>query len=199
MPKGNGKPIPRVEVQLEASPSQEKTLLSTLKQRFEAHMERHPDLTWEPIQQRLESQPAKLASLHAMEASDGEPDVIGVDPDTQQFLFCDCAEQSPTRRSICYDEAGEQERIKKDVTPGGNAVALAKAMGIELLDEAQYHHLQTLGAFDTKTESWLKTPQDIRDLGGALFGNRRYNRVFIGYNSAPSFYSSRGFRGVLRV
>ena len=199
MPKGGGKPIARVVIDLEMSAAQGESLLDTLKQRFDQHMERHPGLDWEMIQTRLESHPEKLASLYAMEASNGEPDVIGVDPATDEVLFCDCAEQSPMRRSICYDASGEQTRIKKGVTPGGNAVDLADAMGIELLDEVQYQYLQTLGEFDTKTESWLKTPEEIRQLGGAIFGNRRYNRVFVGHNSAPSFYSSRGFRGLLKV
>jgi len=199
MPKGSGKPILQVEVNVEVSQAQKQELLETLKRRFEENQERHNSLAWATVQDRLEEQPEKIASLHAMESTGGEPDVIRFDEQTGEFMFCDCAAQSPVRRSICYDAAGEQERIKKGVHPGGNAVDLAAAMGIELLDEEQYHYLQTLGEFDTKTESWLKTPAEIRDLGGAIYGNRRYNRVFIGHNSARSFYSSRGFRGILRL
>ena len=135
-----------------------------------------------------------------METTGGEPDVVGFDKKTGEYIFYDCSEQSPSgRRSICYDGEGEQARIKKGVHPGGNAVDLAAAMGVELLNEEQYRDLQELGEFDTKTESWLKTPSEIRDLGGAIYGNRRYNTVFVGHNSAPSFYAGRGFRGSLRV
>jgi len=199
MPKGSGKPIPRVEVNLEISAEQGEKLLKKLKQRFEKHMERHPGIEWAKVQAKLEAQSGKLSSLNAMESTGGEPDVVGYDDKTGEYIFYDCAEQTPERRSICYDGKGERERIKKGVHPGGNAVDLAAAMGIELLDEDQYRDLQKLGEFDTKTESWLKTPADIYDLGGAIYGNRRYNRVFVGHNSAPSFYSGRGFRGSLRV
>ena len=199
MPKGSGKPIPRVEVNLEISSSQGQELLKKLKLRFEKNMDRHKELEWAKVQAKLEAQPEKLSSLNAMETTGGEPDVIGYDEKTGEYIFYDCSEQSPSRRSICYDGEGERERIKKGVHPGGNAVDLAEAMGIQLLDEDQYRELQTLGEFDTKTESWLKTPVEIRDLGGAIFGDRRYNTVFVGHNSAPSFYSSRGFRGSLRV
>ncbi|MEM8857226.1 MAG: DUF4256 domain-containing protein [Chloroflexota bacterium] len=200
MAKGSGKPIPKVQVNLKISPEQSEALIATLKLRFEASMGRHEGLEWANVQAKLEDQPAKLSSLHAMETTGGEPDVIGYDEKTEEYIFCDCSEQTPDgRRSICYDSKGEQVRIKKGIHPGGNAVDLAAQMGIELIDEDQYNALQSLGAFDTKTESWLKTPDEIRDLGGSIFGNRRYNRVFVGHNSAPSFYSSRGFRGLLRV
>lgn len=200
MPKGSGKPIPKVEVNLEISPEQSKELLKTLMIRFEENMERHKGLEWAKVQEKLEAQPEKLSSLNAMETTGGEPDVVGFDKKTGEYIFYDCSEQSPSgRRSICYDGEGEQARIKKGVHPGGNAVDLAAAMGVELLNEEQYRDLQELGEFDTKTESWLKTPSEIRDLGGAIYGNRRYNTVFVGHNSAPSFYAGRGFRGSLRV
>lgn len=200
MPKGSGKPIPKVEVNLEISPDRRKELLETLKHRFEENMARHKGLEWAEVQEKLEAQPEKLSSLNAMETTRGEPDVVGFDKKTGEYIFYDCSEQSPSgRRSICYDGEGEQARIKKGVHPGGNAVDLAAAMGVELLNEDQYRALQELGEFDTKTESWLKTPSEIRDLGGAIYGNRRYNTVFVGHNSAPSFYAARGFRGSLRV
>ena len=200
MPKGSGKSIPRVEVNLDVSPNQADDLVGILKHRFETNMQRHQGLQWSDVQTRLAAKPEKLLSLHAMESTGGEPDVVGFDKQTGEFIFYDCAEQSPSgRRSICYDEEGERERVKKGVIPGGNAVELADAMGIELLNEEQYRALQQLGEFDTKTESWLKAPDEIRELGGALFGDRRYNTVFVFHNSAPSFYSSRGFRGSLRV
>jgi len=200
MPKGSGKPIPRVELNLEISPDQSQEFIESLRLRFEKNMKRHQGLAWADVQERLESHPEKLASLHGMEFTGGEPDVVGYDEESKEFIFIDCSEQSPTgRRSICYDEDGERERVKQGITPGGNAVGLASEMGIELLDEAQYRHLQELGEFDTKTQSWLRTPDEIRELGGAIFGDRRYNTVFVGHNSAPSFYSSRGFRGLLRV
>jgi len=198
--KGSGKPIPKVEVNLDLSKKQAEELLKTLQLRFEQKMDRHPGLEWSKIQAKLEAHPEQLSSLSAMENTGGEPDVIGIDPKSGQYLYCDCAADSPAgRRSICYDGPGEQERIKKGVHPGGNAVDLAAAMGIELLNEDQYRALQKLGEFDTKTENWLQTPAEIRELGGAIFGDRRYNQVFIFHNSAPSFYSSRGFRGLLRV
>jgi hypothetical protein len=200
MPKGSGKPIPRVEVNLEVSTGQAEELLKKLGIRFVENMERHKGLEWAKVQAKLETQPDKLSSLNAMETTGGEPDVVGYDKRTGEYIFYDCAEQSPAgRRSICYDGVGEQARIKKGIHPGGNAVDLAEAMGVELLNEEQYRDLQALGEFDTKTESWLKTPVEIRDLGGAIYGNRRYNRVFVGHNSAPSFYAGRGFRGLLRV
>ena len=200
MPKGSGKPIPQVEINLEISPEQEQQLLEVLKLRFEKNAERHKGLEWAKVQAKLEAQPGKLSSLSAMESTGGEPDVVGYDEKTDEYILYDCSEQSPSgRRSICYDGEGEQARVKKGVHPGGNAVDLAAAMGVELLNEDQYRELQQMGEFDTKTESWLKTPAEIRDLGGAIYGNRRYNTVFVGHNSAPSFYAGRGFRGWLRV
>ena len=200
MPKGSGKPIPQVEINLEISPEQEQQLLEVLKLRFEKNAARHKGLEWAKVQAKLEAQPGKLSSLNAMESTGGEPDVVGYDEETDEYILYDCSEQSPSgRRSICYDGEGEQARVKKGVHPGGNAVDLAAAMGIELLNEDQYRELQQMGEFDTKTESWLKTPAEIRDLGGAIYGNRRYNTVFVGHNSAPSFYAGRGFRGWLRV
>lgn len=200
MPKGSGKPIPKVEINLEISPKQGEELFKKLKLRFEKNLQRHKGLEWANVQAKLEAHPEKLSSLHAMESTGGEPDVVGYDKGTGEYIFYDCSAQSPKgRRSICYDGVGEQVRIKKGVHPGGNAVDLAAAMGIELLDEDQYREMQMREEFDTKTESWLKTPADIRTLGGAIFGNRRYNRVFVGHNSAPSFYAARGFRGSLRV
>lgn len=200
MPKGSGKPIPQVKISLEISPEQEEQLLEVLKLRFEKNAERHRGLEWSKVQAKLEAQPGKLRSLNAMESTGGEPDVVGYDEETDEYILYDCSEQSPSgRRSICYDGEGEQARVKKGVHPGGNAVDLAAAMGIELLTEDQYRELQQIGEFDTTTESWLKTPAEIRDLGGAIYGNRRYNTVFVGHNSAPSFYAARGFRGWLRV
>lgn len=200
MPKGSGKPIPKVEFSIEVSPALAQELIEQLKHRFDENMERHKGLKWAKVQAKLEANPEKLASLYAMESTGGEPDVIGYDRETGEYLFFDCSAESPKgRRSICYDGVGEQARVKKGIHPGGNAVDLAAAMGIELVDEDFYRKLQKLQEFDTKTESWLKTPDDIRDLGGAIYGDRRYNTVFIGHNSAPSFYSSRGFRGLLRV
>lgn len=198
--KGSGKPIPKVEIHLKCSPEQGQELLKTLQVRFEQNMNRHEGLEWSKIQAKLEAHPEKLSSLHAMESTGGEPDVVGYDEKADEYIFFDCTAQSPAgRRSICYDGEGEQERIKKGVHPAGNAVDLAAAMGIELLNEGQYRALQKLGEFDTKTESWIQTPAAIRELGGAIFADRRYNHVFVFHNSAPSFYASRGFRGSLRV
>ncbi len=198
--KGSGKPIPKVELNLDVSLEQGEALFATLASRFEKHPDRHSGIAWSDVQARVAARPEKLASLNAMETTGGEPDVIGYDAETGEYLFCDCAAQSPDgRRSICYDSAGEQERIKKGVNPGGNAVDLAAAMGLELLDETQYRALQKLGEFDTTTSSWLVTPAEIRELGGAIFGDWRYGQVFIYHNGAQSFYSGRGFRGLLRV
>ncbi len=199
MPKGNGKPIPKVPVNLELSAKKTEQLLSQLKARFEENTSRHKGLEWSKIQAKLEKNKQKLQSLNAMESTGGEPDVIGYDQKRDEYIFCDCSEQSPNRRSICYDAEGEALRQKKGVHPGGNAVELAAAMGIELLDEDQYRELQQLGKFDTTTSSWIKTPAGIRKLGGALFCDRRYNQVFVYHNGAESFYSARGFRGMVRV
>lgn len=198
--KGTGQPIPKIEIGLELSPEQGEELLKTLRGRFEKNMNRHNGLDWSKIQAKLEAHSEKLASLNAMECTGGEPDVVGYDTKTGETIFYDCSAESPDgRRSICYDKQGQQEREKKGVYPAGNAVDLASAMGIELLNEDQYRELQRLGIFDTKTESWIQTPAEIRKLGGALFCDRRYGRVFVFHNSAPSFYSARGFRGSLRV
>jgi hypothetical protein len=200
MPKGSGKPIPKVEINLEVSPEGGDELLETLKLRFEKNMERHEDLEWAKVKAKLEAKPEKLSSLNAMESTGGEPDVVGYDKDAGEYIFYDCSAESPEgRRSICYDGEGQKEREKKGVHPGGNAVDLAAAMGIELLDEDQFRELQKLGEFDTKTSSWIQTPSEIRELGGAIFADRRYNTVFVYHNSASSFYSARGFRGSLRV
>ena len=198
--KGSGKPIPKIEINLELSPEQGEELLKTLQVRFEKNMNRHKGLEWPKIQAKLEAHPEKLSSLNAMESTGGEPDVVGYDKKTGEYIFYDCSAESPKgRRSICYDREGQEEREKKGVHPAGNAVDLAAAMGIELLNEDQYRELQKLGEFDTTTESWLQTPTDIRKLGGALFCDRRYGHVFVFHNSAPSFYAARGFRGSLRV
>jgi hypothetical protein len=198
--KGSGKPIPEIEINLELSPEQGEELLKTLKVRFEKNVNRHKGLEWSKIQTKLETQPEKLASLNAMESTGGEPDVVGYDKKSGEYIFYDCSVESPNgRRSICYDGEAQEEREKKGVHPAGNAVDLAAAMGIDLLNEDQYQELQKLGEFDTKTESWIQTPPDIRKLGGALFCDRRYGHVFVFHNSAPSFYAARGFRGSLRV
>ena len=200
MPKGSGKPIPKVEINLEISPEQGEELLETLKLRFEINMERHKGFEWAKVQAKLEAQPDKLSSLNAMETTGGEPDVVGYDEKSDEYIFIDCSTQSPSgRRKICYDGEAQEEREKKGVSPAGNAIDLASAMGIELLNEDQYRELQKLGEFDTTTSSWIQTPADIRRLGGAIFVDRRYDHVFVYHNSAPSFYGARGFRGVLRV
>ncbi|HXF64732.1 MAG TPA: DUF4256 domain-containing protein [Caldilineaceae bacterium] len=189
-----------MEPEKKLSPEQREELLRILKARFEKHMNRHPGLEWANVQARLEANPARLWSLHEMERTGGEPDVVGHDQKTGEYIFYDCSAESPIgRRSICYDRAGQEEREKRGVHPEGNAMDMAAAMGIELLTEEQYRALQELGNFDTKTSSWLKTPSDIRERGGALFADRRYGHVFVYHNSAPTFYAARGFRGWLRV
>jgi len=180
------------------SPEQHTALLSTLQARFEQHMPRHPGLAWADVQAKLAANPDKLWSLHAMEGTGGEPDVVGYDQATGEYIFYDCAAESPSgRRNVCYDQAGLMSR--KENRPEHNALDMAAGMGIALLTEAQYRELQTLGEFDTKTSSWLTTPAAIRKLGGALFGDRRYDHVFIYHNGAQSYYAARGFRGALRV
>lgn len=182
------------------SPEQHGVLIATLKARFEDNMNRHEGLNWDSIQAKLEADAEKLWSLYEMERTGGEPDVVGYDYKTAEYIFFDCSAESPDgRRSICYDPEGVAEREKKGVFPAGSAVGMAEAMQIELLSEEQYRALQELGEFDTKTSSWIKTPSELRDRGGALFGDRRYGRVFTYHNGAPSFYSARGFRGALRV
>lgn len=182
------------------APEQRDELLTALQARFEANMKRHQGLEWAAVQAKLEANTQKLWSLHEMERTGGEPDVVGQDKQTGEYIFYDCAAESPDgRRNTCYDGAGQAAREKKGVYPAGNAVDMAAAMGIELLTEDQYRALQKLGEFDTKTSSWVETPPDIRKLGGAIFVDRRYGHVFVYHNSAPSFYSARGFRGSLRV
>lgn len=177
---------------------QRTTLLSTLQARFAQHMQRHPGLTWAEVQARIDTQPGKLAALQQMEATGGEPDVVGLDPKTGEVVFMDCAAESPAgRRSLCYDRDALDAR--KDFKPDSSACDMAAAMGIELLTEDQYRQLQQLGTFDSKTSSWLNTPPEVRKLGGALFGDRRYGRVFTYHNGAQSYYAARGFRGVVRV
>ncbi len=180
------------------SPKQRDELLKTLKARFEKNMNRHKRLEWAKVQARLEADAGKLWSLHEMERTGGEPDVVGQNEKSGEFIFFDCSEQTPAgRTSLCYDD--EALASRKEHKPKGSAVGMAAAIGIELLTEEQYQELQKLGEFDTKRSSWLKTPAEMRKLGGALFGERRYNRVFIGCNGAESYYSGRGFRGSLRV
>lgn len=173
-------------------------LLEVLKARFEKNMSRHRGLEWSKVQTRLETSPEKLKSLTAMEETGGEPDVIGHDKKTGEFLFADCSPETPKGRvSVCYDREGLESR--KEHRPKDTAMDMAAEMGIELLTEEQYFALQKLGDFDSKTSSWIKTPDDIRKLGGALYGDRRYGRVFIGHNGAQSYYSVRAFRGCLKV
>ena len=182
----------------ELSPEQGKKLLATLKARFEKNMNRHKGLEWANAQAKLEGEAEKLWSLSEMERTGGEPDLVGHDRKTGEYIFYDCAEESPKgRRSLCYDrEALDSRRENK---PKGSAVGLADVMGIELLSEEQYRELQKLGSFDLKTSSWVKTPSEIRTLGGALFCDRRFNTVFLYHNGAESYYGGRGFRGSLRV
>jgi hypothetical protein len=180
----------------ELSPDPGGELLSALKARFEKNMGRHPGLVWAKVQARLEAQSDKLWSLAEMERTGGEPDVVGIK--SGEFVFMDCSAQSPKGRvSLCYDRAALDSR--KEHKPKNCVMDVAAAMGIELLSEEEYFALQKLGEFDTKTSSWLKTPAEIRELGGAIYGDRRYGRVFIGHNGADSYYSVRGFRGSLRV
>ena len=172
-------------------------LLRTLKDRFERNMHRHESVAWADVQARLEGNNAALRSLHAMEASGGEPDVIGQEA-SGELAFCDCSPESPAgRRSICYDK--EARAARKQHKPKSSAVEMADEMGIELLTEERYRELQQLGEFDTKTSSWVKTPEEVRSRGGALFCDRRYGKVFVYHNGAQSYYAARGFRGLLRV
>src|SRR5579863_2496694 len=180
------------------SPKNREELLTTLKSRFEKNMGRHKGLEWAKVQAKLEASAEKLWSLSEMERTGGEPDVVGHDKKTGEYIFFDCSRESPEgRRSFCYDREALDSR-KKD-KPKNNAMEAAAAMGVELLTEEQYRELQTLGEFDTKTSSWMKAPADMRKLGGALFGDRRFGRVFLYHNGAESYYAGRGFRGSLRV
>jgi hypothetical protein len=182
----------------ELSPKQREELLRALKARFEKNMGRHKGLNWAKVQTRLEANAGKLWSLNETERTGGEPDVVGQDKKTGEYIFFDCSAESPKgRTSVCYDREGLDSR--KEFKPKNTAMDMAVAMGIELLTEEQYLALQKLGEFDTKTSSWVKTPADIRKLGGALYGERRYGRVFVGHNGAQSYYSARAFRGSLRV
>ncbi len=182
----------------ELSAKQREELLRALKVRFEHHMNRHQELEWSKVQERLEANPEKLWSLREMEATGGEPDVVGQDKKTGEYLFFDCSAETPKGRvSVCYDREGLESR--KEHPPKTSAMDMAAAMGVELLTEEQYSELQKLGEFDQKTSSWVKAPLEIRKLGGALYGERRYGRIFVGHNGAQSYYAARGFRSVLRV
>jgi len=182
----------------ELSPEQREELLRTLKVRFEKNMHRHKGLEWAKVQARLEANTEKLWSLHEMERTGGEPDVVGQDKKAGEYIFYDCSAESPKgRRSVCYDR--EALEARKEHKPKDSAVDMATAMGIELLTEEQYRELQKLGEFDTKTSSWVKTPPEIRKLDGALFCDRRYDHVFVYHNGAESYYGARAFRGSLRV
>jgi hypothetical protein len=180
------------------SAEQRAELLRALKAHFEKDMDRHKGLEWDKVQAKLEANAEKLWSLNEMERTGGEPDVVGHDKKTGEYIFCDCSAESPKgRRSLCYDREALESR--KEHKPEDNAIDVASAMGIELLTEEQYRELQKLGDFDTKTSSWVKTPSAIRKLGGALFCDRRYNTVFVYHNGAESYYAARAFRGSLRV
>lgn len=173
------------------------TLLQTLQDRFEKNTNRHPGISWDQVEAKLMANPKKLYALYLMESSEGEPDVVAYDAKTKEYHFFDCSKESPKRRSLCYDQIALDTR--KQNKPEGSALEKAKEMGIELLNEEQYRYLQTLGDFDNKTSSWLVTPEAIRKLGGAIFGDFRYNQVFIYHNGAESYYGARGFRGCLKV
>ena len=180
------------------SQKQREELIIVLKTRFEKNINRHKGLEWSKVQIKLKDNTEKLWSLNEMETTGGEPDVIGYDKKSGEYIFYDCSEESPKdRRSLCYDL--EALELRKEHKPKNNVIDMASSMGIELLTEEQYRELQKLGIFDTKTSSWVKTPSDIRKLGGAIFCDRRYNKVFVYHNCAESYYSSRGFRGLLRV
>lgn len=189
MAKGNTK---------ELSSKQREELFTTLKARFEKNGNRHKGIEWAKVEAKLKANETKLGSLHQMETTGGEPDVIGFDKKTGEYLFVDCSPESPAgRRSVCYDQPALESR--KEHKPKSSAVGMAAEMGIELLNEEQYRELQKLGTFDTKTSSWITTPAPIRKLGGAIFGDYRYGQVFIYHNGAESYYAARGFRGLLKV
>ena len=180
------------------SPKQREELLKALKARFEKNLNRHKGLDWAKVQARLEANPEKLWSLNEMESTGGEPDVVGQDKKSGEYIFFDCSAETPKGRvSVCYDREGWESR--KEHRPKNTAMDMAATMGVELLTEEEYLELQKLGEFDTKTSSWVKTPVDIRKLGGALYCDRRYGRVFVGHNGAQSYYAARAFRGSLRV
>jgi uncharacterized protein DUF4256 len=187
-----------VETKKKMSPKEREELLKTLQARFEKNMDRHKGLEWTKVKAKLEANSAKLRSLHFMETTGGEPDVVGLDKKTGEYIFFDCSAQTPSGRvSLCYDD--EALEARKEHKPKDSAAGMATAMGVELLTEEEYFELQKLGEFDTKRSSWIKTPRDIRKLGGALYCDRRYGRVFVGHNGADSYYSGRAFRGSLRI
>jgi hypothetical protein len=195
---GNKKKAMSGESKKKLFPEQRQEILRILKTRFEKNISRHKGLGWAKIQAKLEADPDKLWSLNEMERTGGEPDVVDHDGNSGEYIFYDCSEESPKgRRNVCYDLEALDSR--KEFKPGDTAVDMAASMGIELLNEKQYRELQELGNFDTKTSSWLKTPAAIRELGGAIFGDRRYDHVFVYHNGASSYYAARGFRGALRV
>ena len=182
------------------SPDRRQELLGALKARFEKNINRHKGLEWPKVQAKLEANTEKLWSLNEMEKTGGEPDVVGHDKKTGEYLFYDCSAESPIgRRNVCYDHEGQKAREKEGLHLEGNVLDMAAAIGIEPLTEEQYRELQKLGEFDTKTQSWLKTPADIREVGGAIFADRRYGNVFVYHNGSPSFYGGRAFRGSLRI
>ena len=191
---------PSTPVSKKLPPEQREELLKTLKARFMENMSRHTGLEWGKVHERLDVVPEKLWSLSEMERTGGEPDVIRFDEETGEYIFVDCSAESPKgRRNVVYDLEAQAVREKKGVYPAGNVIGMAESMGVEVLTEQKYRDLQELGEFDTKTQSWVKTPSAIRKLGGAIFMDRRYDHVFVYHNSAPSFYSSRGFRSSLKV
>ncbi len=182
------------------SREQREELLKILKERFEKNMKRHEGLAWADLHARLVRNRQVLWSLSEMERTGGEPDVIGKDRGADEYVFYDCSAESPQgRRNVCYDRAGQEKREREGLRLAGNVLDMAAAMGIEPLTEEQYRDLQKLGSFDTKTQSWLKTPAEITKLGGAIFGDRRFGRVFVYHNTAPCFYRGRGFRGSLKI
>jgi len=187
-----------MENRKQLSASQQQALINILHVRFEKHIDRHQNIEWSEVRVKLEDDPEKLSILQEMETTGGEPDVVGYDKTTNEFIFYDCSEESPKgRRSLCYDREGQMSR--KEQQPQNNAIDMAATMGVEILTEQQYRELQQLGKFDLKTSSWLQTPDDVRKLGGSIFGDRRYDRVFIYHNGAQSYYAARAFRSSLKV
>lgn len=178
----------------------ERELIDKLKERFATNPERHRGIEWGMVSIRLEGNPKKLKALLEMEITGGEPDVVGFDPSSGEVTFADCSAETPSgRRNCCYDIEGQQKREKKGINPEGNAISMAEKMGIQLMTEEEYYHFQEIFSFDLKTSSWLRTPEKIRKLGGAIFGDNRFGRTFIYHNGAESFYAARGFRGTLRI
>jgi hypothetical protein len=187
-------------MQKNLSQQQSEELLELLKKRFEENINRHKDIEWSSVESRLESNPEKLWSIEKMESTGGEPDVVFFDKESSEYIFYDCSKETPrNRRNTTYDRKGQDMREKQGIQMVGNAIDMANEMGIELLTEEQYRKLQEFGEFDLKTSSWIKTPESIRNLGGALFCDRRYDTVFVYHNGAQSFYAARGFRGMVRV